>query len=90
MLQVIEDSKAIIDRALGLTSLNILALDHWIKGSKVLISIFQDIAFKHIHREFNDIADDLSKLTFGEIDGFLHYEGFMEDLMTDEDVFYAL
>ena len=40
---------------------------------KRLISMFNGIAFQHIYREYNDVADILTNVGIGDIDGFIHF-----------------
>jgi ribonuclease HI len=60
-LQIIGDSKIIIDWCNGRGRLQILALDGWKEKIRELSTHFGVITFIHAYKEFNMEADDLSK-----------------------------
>ena len=58
-LQVRGDSKAIIDWAKGVSTINVLSIDHWMRRVKDQILGFLNLSFKHVHREVNGLVYDL-------------------------------
>lgn len=87
-LCVFGDSKVVIEWAAGLVTLQARHPDHWTSRTRTLIDSFSFISFGHIFREVNSIADLLSKMVVGSMDGFLHFEEFREDLMVDSGSLY--
>ena len=72
-IQIIGDSKVVIDWVIGSSSLDSMVLDHWISRVKSLIYEFSSIYFRHIYREFNSESDCLSKKEIGEMNGQLFF-----------------
>jgi ribonuclease HI len=60
-LQVLGDSKVIIEWLNNRGRLQASAIEGWKLRTKELIKYFQEISFQHIFREFNKEADQLSK-----------------------------
>ena len=54
-------------------SLNTLELSHWLDNIMLKKNAFSWIYFDHVYREFNQEADDLSKLDLGDMDGIIQY-----------------
>ena len=73
-LHVRGDSLVIIDWALGKHSIHSLELEHWILRVKDLIGHFRIVTFQHVFREFNSLADDLSKKAIGMGPGRIFWE----------------
>lgn len=64
-LQILGDSKFIIDWALDKHQIHVINLDHWMNWDRTLKEQFRSLMFQHIYREFNREADDLSKQAMG-------------------------
>ena len=62
------DSKAIIDWINGKTPIRNVTMLHWYQKICDYRSNFKEISFQHIYREYNNMADTLSKeaLTLGD------------------------
>jgi ribonuclease HI len=60
-LQIIGDSKLIIDWCNGIGSLQSLALEGWKDQIKKLSTLFEKVSYNHAYRDFNKEADVLSK-----------------------------
>jgi ribonuclease HI len=60
-IQLMGDSKVIIDWLNQKGNLNVIDIEGWKRITKVLTTIFQEIIFQHIFREYNKEADRLSK-----------------------------
>jgi ribonuclease HI len=60
-IQIIGDSKLIIDWCNGIGSLQSLVLEGWKDQIKRLSTLFENISYNHTYREFNKDADVLSK-----------------------------
>lgn len=59
-------------------------LKHWRDRVKILMYWFQDLTTDHIFREFNDVADSLSKLALDGEAGVLHQEEWEEDALSQK------
>ena len=64
-LQILGDSKVIIDWDLDKHQIHVIDLEHWMTQVKALKAQFKSLMFQHIYREFNMEADDLSKKAMG-------------------------
>ena len=71
---ILGDSKAIVDWANGLSSLQVSLLGHWCSMTTLLMERFSSIFIKHIFHELNGWVDDLSKKVVGDIEGLLYFE----------------
>jgi ribonuclease HI len=60
-LQIIGDSKLVIDWCNGRGSLHSIALEGWKDRIKRLCIYFTSLSFQHTYRDFNKAADALSK-----------------------------
>ena len=49
---------------------------------KRLISMFNGISFQHIYREYNDVVDRLTNVGIGDIDGFIHFEAWLNSSLS--------
>jgi ribonuclease HI len=72
-LQVMGDSRVIIDWLSNKSRLQVCAVEGWKTRIKDLIKRFQSISFHHIYRNFNSEADMLSKQALGEPEGHISY-----------------
>jgi ribonuclease HI len=68
-IQVLGDSKVVIDWLNEKGRLQASAIECWKLRIKELIKNFQEISFAHIFREFNKEADFLSKQAIQEPEG---------------------
>ena len=68
-MQVMGDSRKIVDWALGIHNIHSMELYHWSSRVKGLFCLFNILHFHHIYREYNSLADDLSKRDIGLGDG---------------------
>ena len=59
------DSKVVIEWAKGNYDISSVELEHWLSRTKELIKQFSTLTFQHIFREYNTVADDLSKRAIG-------------------------
>ena len=60
-LRIYGDSLVIINWENGTTSLSPPNIYHWCRDIRKLCSCFLDLSFFHIYREYNQLADRLSK-----------------------------
>jgi len=72
-LQVFEDSRIFIDWLNHKCALKVLNLFYWKDRIKELIKYFRDLEFTHIYREFNQVADELSKKPLQQQEGKITY-----------------
>jgi ribonuclease HI len=73
-LTVAGDSQVIIDWLNGKSQLEALNLRVWKEKIQALKSHFRCLQGFHVHRQFNNMADSLSKLALKEQPGWLHFE----------------
>jgi len=72
-LQVIRDSKIIIDWCKGKGILQVISLDHWKYKIREISTLFRAINFSHTYREFNKEANRLSNKSLKEQIGKIYY-----------------
>ena len=72
-IQIVGDSKVIIDREKEISSLHSLTLENWSRHVRCLFYEFSFISFEHIYREFNANFDRLSKILIREMGGGLFF-----------------
>jgi ribonuclease HI len=72
-IQVMGDSKVVIDWLKQKGNLHSTAIEGWKQRINELINSFQGIYFQHIYRDFNVEADLLSKQALSEPRGRLSY-----------------
>ena len=60
------DSKEIVDSDLGIHIIHSTKLSHWLSHVKGLFCHFNNLHFHHIFREYNSVANDLSKRDIGQ------------------------
>ena len=75
-LQVLGDSRVIINWAMGEAQVKSLELHHWLENTKSLMKDFSFLSFNHVYRELNLEADTLSKIDLGKMDGRLYFSHF--------------
>ena len=86
-LSIFGESKVIIDWARGLTNLQSLSYDCWLKRIGLLKNCFLSLSFGHLYREFNSDADNLSNLAIGDCPGILHLCKYSNRIMITEGRF---
>jgi hypothetical protein len=67
-IQIIGDSKLIIEWCKGSGRLQSLALEGWKEQIKRLSTQFEKISYLHTYREYNKVADVLSKFALKDQD----------------------
>jgi ribonuclease HI len=72
-IQVLGDSKVVLDWLLNTSRLKVAALEGWKIRIKELTSTFRAIKYQHIYREYNVAANNQSKLALEVSEGFIHY-----------------
>ena len=87
LVHIYGDSQVIINWAKGITALTPPDLSHWCKESQKLITSFHGLAFSHIYREHNWIADSLSKTTLSHDVGYGCFSEFFDDHLVTSDSF---
>jgi hypothetical protein len=88
-LQVVGDSKLVIDWLNNQVDLQAMGLHFWKKQIESLIMEFSAIEFIHSFREFNQEADNLSKHALGLQEGMLKFYR-MEDGQEGPPLFLSL
>jgi len=73
-LMVAGDSKSTIDWIKGISSLNCLYLRPWQEKVRKLQENFEKLNFIHVHRIFNNVADQLSKKALNSQLGWIYLE----------------
>jgi hypothetical protein len=73
-MMVAGDSKVTIDWINSKSNLNLIYLKYWKDKIRSLKDKFESIKFMHVHREFNKVADNLSKKALKGNTGWLTYE----------------
>lgn len=73
----------IIDWALDKHIIHIVDLENWLVRVKALVSHFRVLTFQHIYREYNMVADDLSKKAMGIGTGMIFWEEFKEEFLME-------
>jgi len=90
-LMVVGDSKVTINWINDFSNLNLIYLHSWKEQIRSLKAGFEDIHFMHIHREFNTMADQLSKKSLDSPLGWFYYEEiFNENGVNTDRFFYFL
>ena len=79
------DSKIIIDWISDKVKLEIIYLSHWKDMISNLKRGFETLNFMHIHRQFNKIANSLSKKALKDEPGWLYFEEFFNGSIVRED-----
>jgi ribonuclease HI len=74
-LQVMGDSKIIIDWLKGKGRLQVIPLHCWMEKISVLIKQFYKLSFAHVYRNDNKVANSLSKkVVFREPEKLIYYQ----------------
>ena len=79
---IVGDSQVIIGWEKGVWIFHSLILDQWKMKVKRLISMFNGVSFQHIYREYNDVVDRLTNVGIGNIDGFIHFEAWLNSSLS--------
>jgi hypothetical protein len=87
-LMVVGYSKVVLDWFVGKSQLNVLNLQPWLKKVLELKQSFRWIQCFHVHRQFNSMADSLSKQALGKEQGWLFFEEVLKDLVISSGSFY--
>jgi hypothetical protein len=72
-IQVMGDSKVIIEWLMNKGRLKVAALEGWKIRIKELTKLFRSITYQHIYRDFNMEADKQSKLALEVSEGYIYY-----------------
>jgi ribonuclease HI len=67
------DSNIIIEWLKGKSHLQVATLECWKVRIGELIKLFQKITFSHVYREYNKVADNLSKYALLQVPGKIVY-----------------
>jgi ribonuclease HI len=86
-LMVVGDSKVTIDWINDCSNMNLMYLHSWKDRIKILKEKFEDIQFMHIHREFNTVADRLSKQALDNPLGSFYYEEIIQGITSSSGSF---
>jgi ribonuclease HI len=86
-LMVVGDSKVTIDWINDCSNLNLIYLHSWKEQIRCLKASFEGIHFMHIHREFNTVADQLSKKALDNPLGWFFYEEIFKENVVNTDSF---
>ena len=86
-LRIFGDSLVIINWEKGTASLTPPELYHWCRDTRKLCSCFLELSFCHIYREFNQLADCLSKNALSLAPRFGNFSEFIEGHLTFQDCF---
>ena len=73
------NSKVIVDWALGKHIIHSMDLKHWLLWVEELFGHFSSLTFQHVYREFNSLADELSKRAIGLGAGQIFREEHIEE-----------
>jgi len=73
-LQVLGDSQAIIDWVNKKANIRNTALSHWYLRTMDLMDSFTNITIQHHHREYNQMADTLSKSGLNVEEGTIKFK----------------
>jgi hypothetical protein len=84
---VVGDSKVNIDWINDCSNLNLIYLHNWKEQIRSLKERFEDIQCMHIHREFNTVADQLSKKALDNPLGWFYYEEIFNENVVNKDSF---
>lgn len=77
------DSRVTIKWARGEYALNNIPLFYWCSRIKVLLQQFENLTLDHIYRQFNSMADALSKEAYSRAEGVICWEEHFESMMVD-------
>ena len=85
-LKTYGDSLVIINWANGIASLSPPDLYHWCRDIRKLCSCFLELSFSHIYREYNQLADRLSKKALTLAPGSGDYSDFFYGHLVSRDM----
>jgi len=86
-LQVLGDSKIVVDWLNYKCNLFVTSLTSWIEKISSLIPLFKDLKFEHIYREENGDADSLSKKSLLAPKGRIHlHSAFISEFACDRGI----
>ena len=80
-LQVVEDSKVIINWFLRLNELSFVVLERWQRKIGELQEYFIDLRAQHIYKSFNVLVDGLLNDALQLVDGLLLVREFVDDAL---------
>ena len=86
-LSIFGSSLVIINWEKGTTSLTPPELYHWCRDTRKLCSCFLELSFCHIYREFNYLANCLSKKALSLAPGSSNFSEFIDGHLTSQDCF---
>jgi hypothetical protein len=89
-LMVAGDSKVTIDWISDKAKLDLIYLSHWKDKISNLKQGFETLNFMHIHRQFNKIADSLSKKALKDKPRWLYFEENINGTTIREDKLHIL
>jgi ribonuclease HI len=72
-IQLLGDSKAIIDLLNKKGNLRAINIEGWKRKTSELVATFREITFQHIYRETNRVADRISKQALLTLSSSLFY-----------------
>ena len=90
LARIFGDSQVIINWAKGISALSPPELFHWCRESQKLLKSFKDLSIIHIYREFNGIADRLSKQALMHSPGFGYFFEFLDDHLIHSDSYQLI
>jgi hypothetical protein len=79
-LQILGDSKVVIEWLENKGSLHVCAIEGWKARIRDMVRCFEFISYNHIPRDFNSEADILSKQALGEPEGGIIYYPWNNDI----------
>ena len=87
LARIFGDSQVIINWEKGISALSPPDLFHWCRETQKLLKSFNDLSIIHIYREFNGIADSLSKQALMHSPGFGYYTEIFDDHLVHSDTY---
>jgi hypothetical protein len=81
------DSKVTINWINDCSNMNLIYVHSWKEKIKCLKVSFEGIHFMHIHREFNIVADQLSKKALDNPLGWFYYEEIYKENVVNTYIF---
>jgi hypothetical protein len=87
-MMVARDSKVAINWINDCSNLNLLYLSSWKEHIRCLKEKFEDIKSMHVQREYNTVADKLSKKVLDNPLGWFFYEETIKENVVNADKFF--
>jgi hypothetical protein len=84
---IVGDSKVAIDWINDRSNLNLIYLASWKEQIRCLKEKFEEIKFMHVHREYNTVADKLSKKALNNPLGCFFYEEIIQENVVNAENF---